>query len=303
MHNLRASHRRTVLTIGNFDGVHRGHQAILEQLSAVGRRLGLPTTLMTFEPHPREFFSPGHAPPRLTRLREKLVELASCDLDRVWVLRFDETLSSMPAARFIDDLLVERLGVECVVMGDEFRFGHRAEGSFELMRDAGERRGFEVVRHATYPVRGQRASSSSVRELLAHGDLSAAAELLGRRYSMCGRVTYGEALGRTLGYATANIRLRRVAPPLHGIFAVRVHGLGAGALPGMASIGNRPTIGGTETLLEVHLFDFDRDIYRREVRVEFVAKLREEECYDGLDALKVQLDRDAEAAREALRAA
>lgn len=298
--SLRPCHHGTVVTIGNFDGVHRGHRAILEQLHRIGSERALPTTLITFEPHPKEFFSASHAPPRLTRFREKMVELSRTPLARVLLLRFDEALSTMAPLDFVERILVERLGAKFVVVGDDFRFGHRAEGNFETLREAGQRLGLEVARHDTFPLQGQRISSSWVRDLLAHGNLELAAELLGRPYSLCGRVAHGDKIGRTIGCATANVHLRRVAPAVHGIYAVKVWGLGGQPRPGMASIGHRPTVGGTVTLLEVHLFDFDQDIYGREIRVEFVAKLREEECYDGLDALKAQLALDAVAARAAL---
>ena len=255
------------------------------------------------EPHPREFFSAPHAPPRLTRLREKVNELAKSDLDRLVVLRFDEALSSMAPSAFIEGVLVDRLGSEVVVMGEDFRFGHRAEGNFELMREAGKAHGFEVLCHDTCLMDGHRVSSTWVRDALAHGDFALARRLLGRPYTMCGRVAHGDRIGRTLGYATANVPLRRVAPPMHGVFAVRLLGVDGCPLPGMASIGHRPTVGGRVTLLEVHVFDFSRDIYGRAVTVEFIAKLRDEACYDGLDALRRQLDRDADAARAVLGAA
>ena len=291
-----------MVSVGTFDGIHLGHQAVLAQLARIGSERRLPTTLVTFEPHPREFFSAQHAPPRLTRLREKVNELAKSALDRVLVLRFDEALSSMAPSVFIERVLVERLGSKVVVMGEDFRFGRRAEGNIDLMREEGKRHGFEVLRHDTCLMDGHRVSSTWVRDALAHGDFARARQLLGRAYTMCGRVAHGDRIGRTLGYATANIPLRRVAPPMHGVFAVRLLGIDGRSLPGMASIGHRPTVGGRVTLLEVHVFDFDRDIYGRVVTVEFVAKLRDEECYEGLDALRRQMDRDAEAARAALRA-
>ena len=303
VNGLLPKHRGSVVSVGNFDGIHLGHQAVLAQLARIGVERQLPTTLITFEPHPREFFSAQHAPPRLTRLREKVVELAKSELDRVVVLRFDESLSSMAPSAFIERILVDRLGSEMVVMGEDFRFGHRAEGNIDLMREAGEVHGFDVRCHETYLLDGHRVSSSWVRDALAHGDFAMARRLLGRPYTMCGRVSHGNRIGRTLGYATANISLRRVAPPMHGVFAVRLLGVGGHALSGMASIGHRPTVGGRVTLLEVHVFDFSRDIYGRMVTVEFVSKLRDEECYDGLDTLRRQMDRDADAARAVLREA
>ena len=301
--SLLPPQRGCVVSVGNFDGIHLGHQAMLAQLACIGARRGLPTTLITFEPHPREFFSASHAPPRLTRLREKVNELAKSALDRVLVLRFDEALSSMAPSAFIERVLVERLRSEVVVMGEDFRFGHRAEGNIDLMREAGGVHGFEVRCHDTHLLDGHRVSSTWVRDALAHGDFALARRLLGRPYTMCGRVAHGDRIGRRLGYPTANIPLRRVASPMHGVFAVRLLGTEEGPLPGMASIGHRPTVGGQVTLLEVHVFDFCRDLYGRLVTVEFVAKLRDEECYDGLESLRRQMDRDADAARMALRAA
>ena len=303
VHGPRPGERGSVVTIGNFDGIHLGHQAVLGQLARIGAERGRPATLITFEPHPREFFAARHAPPRLTRWREKMEELRKNPLDRVLMLRFDERLSSMSPCAFIDQVLVRRLGVEAVVMGGDFRFGRRAEGNFELMREAGEQHGFVVLRQTTCSIDGRRVSSSWVRDALAHGDFALARRLLGRPYTMRGRVAHGDRIGRTLGYATANLHLRRVAPPMHGVFAVRLLGVAGRSLPGMASIGHRPTVGGRKTLLEVHVFDFDRDLYGRMVGVEFVARLREEERYDGLDALRRQMDRDAEAARAVLTAA
>ena len=303
VHGLLPKHRGSVVSVGNFDGIHLGHRAVLAQLARLGAERARPTTLITFEPHPREFFSAQHAPPRLTRLREKVNELSKSGLDRLVVLRFDEALSSMAPIAFVERLLVERLGSEVVVMGEDFRFGHRAEGNIDLMREAGRIHGFEVRCYDTHLMDGHRISSTWVRDALAHGDFSMARRLLGRPYTMCGRVAHGDRIGRTLGYATANIHLRRVAPPMHGVFAVRLLGVDGHSLPGMASIGHRPTVGGRMTLLEVHVFDFNRDIYGRMVTVEFVAKLRDEECYDGLDALRSQMDRDAQAAQAVLRAA
>lgn len=273
---------------------------VLDQLARLAARRRVASLLLTFEPHPREFFSARHAPTRLTRLREKLVALEATPLDRVLLVRFDERFSSLSPIEFAQSLLLDRLGVKGVVVGDDFRFGHRAEGNFELLVELGGQLGFEVVQQAAYEVGGARVSSSRVRDALAHGELRLAEELLGRPYSMCGRVERGDERGRTLGFATANIPLRRVATPLVGVFAVRVHGLGPAPWPGMANLGNRPTVNGRRTTLEVHLFDFDRDIYGRELRVEFVHRLRDEKRFDGLPALKAQLESDARDARRAL---
>ena len=288
------------MTIGNFDGVHRGHQAILEQVRDLGANAGQPTLLITFEPHPREFFSAINAPTRLTRFREKMRILRRSSIDRVLLLRFNERLSSMSPLEFIEDLLVGEVGASAVVVGDDFRFGRRAEGNFELLKSSGDRLGFEALRHATFEVRGARASSSRVRDALAEGDLELAAALLGRPYSVVGRVAPGRQLGRTIGFPTANVELKRVATPLSGVFAVRVHGLGSEARAAMANLGTRPTVDGTRVLLEVNLFDFSENIYGIEIEVEFVARLRDEQKFDGIDALKAQLAKDGLAARAVL---
>ncbi|MCP5151996.1 MAG: bifunctional riboflavin kinase/FAD synthetase [Chromatiales bacterium] len=300
LHNLRPRHRGCALTIGNFDGVHLGHRAVLARLADHARRLAVPGALLVFEPHPREFFSAAHAPARLTRLREKLSALATTGVERVIVARFDAALSSQPPAEFIEDLLVGRLGVRFVQVGDDFRFGYRAEGTFTLLAEAGVRLGFETERHPTFVVQGARASSSRVRDALAGGDLDTAAAILGRPYSICGRVRRGRQLGRTIGFPTANVALARVATPISGVFAVRLHERDGTARPGVANVGVRPTVDGTVPLLEVHLFDYEGDLYGREVRVEFIRRLREERKFDGIDALRAQLARDATAAREAL---
>ena len=300
LHNIQAQHHGCVATIGNFDGVHRGHQAILEQIRSLGRSQSLPTLLITFEPYPREFFAPGNAPTRLTRFREKVCELSNHTLDRVLLLRFGEALSSMNPTAFVEELLLEKLGVRALVVGEDFRFGQRAEGNFDFLSSCGERLGFEVHCQETYLLQGVRVSSSRVRDALSEGDLTAAAELLGRPYSVLGKVAPGRQLGRTIGFPTANIQLRRISTPLSGVFAVRAHGLAERPLAAMANLGTRPTVDGTQLLLEVHIFDFSEDIYGRELRIEFVQKLRDEVKFDGIDALKAQLAKDMVAARQAL---
>jgi riboflavin kinase/FMN adenylyltransferase len=300
LHNLRDRHRGCVLTIGNFDGVHLGHQAVVAQLAARAPAAGVPSVLMTFEPQPQEFFAAAGAPARLTRLREKLKVLAGLPLDRVLVVRFDRGFSRLAPDEFVERLLVGGLHVRQVVVGGDFHYGHGGQGDFEGLRAAGERFSFQVVRRDTVRRHGRRVSSSWVRDLLAAGRLSEAAALLGRRYSMTGRVTGGDRLGRTLGYPTANIPLGRRVSPVVGVFAVRAVGLAPHPLPAMASVGTRPTVRGTDWRLEVHIFDFDRDIYGRYVEVEFVHRLREEVCFDSLEALKAQLGRDEAQARELL---
>jgi riboflavin kinase/FMN adenylyltransferase len=300
LHNLRAQHRGCAVTIGNFDGVHLGHRATLERLREHARIVAQPATVLTFEPTPREFLSPARAPARLTRLREKLVLLEREGLDRCVVLRFDEHLQRVRAQDFIERLLVARLAARRIVVGHDFRFGYRGEADVEVLRTAAPTHGFEVDVIEPLMVDGVRASSTAVREALAAGDLARAARLLGRPYSMQGRVIAGERLGHKLGFPTANLRLHRRVAPLDGIFAVRVHCVASQPLPGVASLGTRPTVNGTEPLLEAHIFDFAGDLYRRHIEVEFVERLREERKFASLEAMVMQMHEDARRARNIL---
>jgi len=302
LHNLRAEHRGCAVTIGNFDGVHLGHRATLERLLMHARQVGLPATVVTFEPAPREFLSPASAPARLTRLREKLVLLKREQVDRCVVLHFNSRLQHVRGSEFVSALLRGRLDARRVVVGHDFRFGFRGEADVEMLRAAAVTREFEVDVVEPLLLAGERVSSSAVREALAGGDLERAARLLGWRYSMQGRVMEGEKLGRKLGFPTANIRLHRRVAPLGGIFAVRVFGAGEQPMPGVASIGTRPTVNGTEPLLEAHLFDFDGDLYWRHLEVEFVEKIREERKFASLEAMVVQMHDDARRARDILDA-
>jgi riboflavin kinase / FMN adenylyltransferase len=291
------------LTIGNFDGVHRGHRAMLDRLVARARELKLPSCALTFEPHPREFFTPVAAPTRLARLREKLELIAEAGVDRVHVLRFDARLAALTAARFVEDVLLRGLGMRWLLVGRDFRFGAKRAGDFALLEAEATRRGFglEAMPDVTDAATGaaERISSSGVRAALAAGDLAGAARLLGREYMMSGRVAHGEKLGRTLGFPTANIVLRR-RPPLAGIFAVEAeleetHQV----LRGVASVGRRPTVKeNAPPLLEVHLFDWSGELYGRHLRVKFLQKLRDEAKYDGLEALRAAIAGDAARARE-----
>ncbi len=299
-HNLRPRHHGCVATIGNFDGVHLGHQAILAQLAGHARALGLPTMIIIFEPQPQEFFAPAAAPPRLTRLREKLQALAGCGVDRVLCLRFDTRLASMSAGAFIDELLVGGLGIRHLVVGDDFRFGHRRQGDFQMLSEAGRRHGFEVAGTHTYAVDGERVSSTRVREALGRGDLERAARLLGRPYALCGRVAHGDRVGRTLGFPTANIHLHRALTPVSGVFVVDVHGVAASPWPGVANVGRRPTVGGLRDQLEVHLLDFAGDLYGRHVAVDLLARLRPERRFESLAALREQIHADVDQARSYL---
>jgi riboflavin kinase/FMN adenylyltransferase len=297
MHNIKPRHRGCVLTVGSFDGVHRGHRMLLEHLVAKGRELGAPSMLMTFEPTPREYFRGGVVPARLTRFREKITLLSRTDLDRVLCLPFNERTAGMDAELVVEDLIVRRLGVRYLVVGDDFRFGQGARGDFAMLEAAGARHGFGVCRMDTLTAGDERISSTRVRQALEAGDFEEAERLLGHPYFMMGRVVYGRQLGRQLGVPTANIRLQRYRTPLEGVFAVTVNGLDR-RYEGVANVGVRPTVDGKEPLLEVHLFDFAGEIYGRLLTVEFKHKIRDERAFDGLEALKAQIARDIESTRE-----
>lgn len=298
LYNLRPQHQGCVATIGNFDGVHLGHQAVLGQLAEKADALNLPLVVVTFEPQPQEFFRPEKSPPRLTRFREKVQALRRYAVDRVLALRFDAEFSRQSADEFIQRLLVEGIGVRYLVVGDDFRFGRNREGDFARLQAAGKEHGFEVVSMHTFLLDGERVSSTRVREALGKGDLNEAEKLLGRIYRMSGRVAHGDKRGRTIGFPTANIHLHRKAIPLRGVFVVELYGITGEPLPGVANLGTRPTVDGMRTLLEVHLFDFDRDIYGAHVHVDFLHKLRDEQRFEDFEALKAQILRDAAQARE-----
>jgi len=298
LHNLRPRHHGCVATIGNFDGVHLGHQAVLGQLSEKSAESGLPAAVITFEPHPQEFFARENVPPRLTRFREKIQALRRYAVDRALCLRFDQSLASMPAQDFITKVLVEGLGVRHLVVGDDFRFGHKRQGDLAMLKTAGDRDGFHIINMHTFYVDGARVSSTRIRKALADGDLGTAEKLLGRSYRMSGKVVHGDQRGRTIGYPTANIYLHRRATPLLGVYAVDVFGLDKEPLKAVANIGIRPTVNGRLCLLEVHIFDFAENIYGQHVQVEFLTKLRDETRFESIDALKQQIHRDEYAARE-----
>ena len=301
LHNLRVQHRGCVATIGNFDGVHLGHQSVFRHLLQKGRELGLPATVVTFEPQPREYFQPDGAPARLTRLREKLQAMLEVGIERVVVLEFNRRLAGMSAQQFVEELLVKGLGIRFLSVGDDFRFGQGRLGDFELLKQMGLQHHYAVENMNTYMLAADRVSSTRIRQLLTQGELSAAAQCLGRPYRICGRVSHGDKRGRTIGFPTLNVNLHRIVSPLRGVYAVRVLGLDRNPLPGVANIGNRPTVdGGTRYLLEVHLFDFTRSVYGAHVQVEFVHRLRDEKRFDSFDALRRQIDNDAASARNVL---
>lgn len=297
LHNLRPRHRGCVATIGNFDGVHLGHQAVLGQLAEQAQALCLPSVVITFEPQPQEFFAPDTAPPRLTRFREKIQVLRRFSVDRVLCLVFNQSMASMPAEEFIRRVLNEGLGVRYLVVGDDFRFGGDRRGDFQMLRRVGQECGFDVVNMRTFSLGGERISSTRIREALTRGDLGAAEQLLGRPYRMSGRVAHGDKRGRIIGFPTANIFLHRISAPVEGVFAVEMFGIEGEPLPGVANVGSRPTVDGTRSLLEVHLFDFSGDIYGRHVQIDFLSKIREERRFESFDALKRQIESDARQAR------
>jgi riboflavin kinase/FMN adenylyltransferase len=301
LHNLRPRHRGCVATIGNFDGVHLGHRAVFEALRERGRALGVPAVVVIFEPQPLEFFRPGNAPARLTRLREKLEAIGNCGIDRVLLLEFNHALAGMSAGDFVDRVMVDGLGLRHLYVGDDFRFGKDRTGGFETLVQAGHDHGFGVESLDTVAHRDARISSTRIREALAAGDLDEAAACLGRPYRICGRVAHGDKRGRTIGFPTMNVDLHRRVSPLRGVYAVRVAGIGAEPLPGVANIGIRPTVAGdARYLLEVHLFDFFRDVYGRHVAVEFVRHIRDEHKFDSFEQLRRQIQVDASAARDIL---
>lgn len=297
LHNLQPGHRGCVATIGNFDGVHRGHQAILARLRERARALGVPSCVVIFEPQPREFFAPTQAPARLTRLREKLALLADQGVDRVLCLAFNRRLRELSAAEFVHAVMVEGLGVRHLEVGDDFRFGCDRAGDFDFLCQAGQAEGFSVEAARTVEVDGERVSSTRVREALVAGDLALVERLLGRPYAIAGRVVQGQRLGRQLGAPTANVQLKRRRVPLSGVFVVCAV-LAGRRLPAVANIGMRPSVNSDgRPHLEVHLLDYQGDLYGRLLEVTFLHKLRDEARFDSLDRLKQAIDSDIAAAR------
>ena len=296
--NLRPEHHGCVATIGNFDGVHLGHQAVIGQLAEKGSELGVPTLVMVFEPQPLEVFKGEQAPARLTRFREKLRALARFAVDRLLCVRFSNSFAKMSAEAFIKDILVDGLGIRYLVVGDDFRFGAGRKGDFEMLQRAGEQHGFEVTNLHSFRIGGDRVSSTLVRQALAAGKMEDAEKLLGRPYRMCGRVAHGDKIGRTLGIPTANIYLHRKVSPVQGIYVVEVFGLKGEPLQGVASVGNRPTVGGTKPLLEVYIFDFNKDIYGKYLNIDFLHKIRNEKKFANLDELKTWIEDDIVKARD-----
>lgn len=293
----------SVACIGAFDGLHRGHRALLRHARARADARGLPLAALSFEPLPREFFAPGDRPPRLMLPRAKFEGLREAGADAVGLLRFDARMAAMSPEAFAGQVLAARIGAREVWVGPEFRFGHRRAGDLGMLQALGARFGFEAGAIEPVQLDGARVSSTRIRQALSTGDFDAAAHLLGAPYAISGRVVHGRALGRKLGYPTANLRFGGKVPALRGIYATWVHGVGDVPMASVSSFGTRPTVYGTEPLLEAHLFDFDGDLYGRRIAVEFVARLRDEEKFDDLPALVEQMHRDAAQARALLAAA
>jgi len=301
IHNLQLRHRGCVATIGNFDGVHLGHKAVIEQVKTKAIELQLASVVITFEPQPQEYFRPQSIPARLTRLREKLLALNALQVDRVLCLRFNSQLAALTADEFVQRILVDGLGVKYLVVGDDFKFGKGRQGDFDYLASIGPGHGFQVTDTASFVFEGDRVSSTRIRLALERGELQLARQMIGRPYSMCGRVAHGDKRGRSIGFPTANIYLHRQSSPLYGVYSVQFHSsdvrLGKSPICGVANVGQRPTVDGKRTLLEVHLFDFDRDIYGAYVEVSFLQKIRDEQRFESLEALKSQIMRDVEQAK------
>ncbi|WP_372881504.1 bifunctional riboflavin kinase/FAD synthetase [Psychromonas sp.] len=298
IHNIKTAHQGCVLSIGNFDGVHLGHKAVLARLLVEAKRLQVPATVLTFEPQPEELFAGKNAPARLSRLRDKFVQLEKLGLDRLLCVSFTHKFANLSAQDFIEELLIKKLGVKFLVIGDDFHFGYQRRGDFELLKQAGEKYGFEVVDTKSLLQQEHRISSSRVRDALASGDLQQAALMLGRKYSITGRVVHGQKLGRTIGVPTANLLLKRRVSPVSGVFVVSVLGIADKVYQGVANIGQRPTVNGVRQQLEVHIFDFNSDLYGLQLEVVLEDKIRDEVRFDSFAALKIQIDKDIRQARE-----
>ena len=299
LHNLsESSLSQSAVTIGAFDGVHRGHQEVLAHLKREADKRSLATTVITFEPLPGEFLFPDRAPPRLMTFREKFSALADQGIDNLLCLRFDNRLRTMSPRAFVEDIFVKGLNARYIAFGDDFRFGKDRAGDLDFTQSLAQEFDYEVVPTSTFDMAGERVSSTRIRKTLLDADFSKAADLLGKPFKLSGKVLKGKQLGRTIGSPTANIALKRVKSPLHGVYAVRVSGGGLSSAAGVANVGVRPTVNdGTLANLEVHLFDFDGDLYGERLSVEFMTKLRDEKKFESLDALKAAIAADQQAAR------
>ncbi|RLA25939.1 MAG: bifunctional riboflavin kinase/FAD synthetase [Gammaproteobacteria bacterium] len=291
-----------VLTIGNFDGVHKGHEVVISKLAEKGKLLGLPVVVMVFEPQPLEFFLKDNAPSRLTRLREKIIHFQHLPVDNLLIVHFNQCFADLDPKYFIQEILMQRLNVQYLVVGDDFHFGKARRGNFALLQAAGEQYGFKVTDTASFSVKGSRVSSTLIRDALNNGDLATAESMLGRSYSVCGRVVHGEKLGRKIGFPTANIQMQRKNTPIQGVFAVTMTGIDDKTIFGVANVGTKPTVNGAaKVLLETHLFDFDQDIYGKYVEVHFKHKIRSEMHFQSVDDLKQQIQLDTALAKTLLQ--
>ncbi|WP_108652392.1 bifunctional riboflavin kinase/FAD synthetase [Dongshaea marina] len=295
--NIRAEHHGCVLTIGNFDGIHLGHQAIIARLKSRGEHYQLPSCVMVFEPQPQELFLGQEAPARLSCLREKYQALRELGVERLLCIRFTPEFAGMDAGEFIEKLLIERLGVKSLLVGDDFCFGRDRAGDFQMLSEAGKRHQFEVIDSHSILVDQLRVSSTAVRQALQQGAFDEARRMLGRDYAISGRVCHGDELGRTIGFPTANIKPSRLVLPMVGVYVVDVIWC-SNRYPAVANIGFRPTLDGLQPRLEVHLFDFDGDLYGQQLKVVFRHKLRDEKKFDSFAQLQQQISRDAAAARQ-----
>jgi len=299
LHNLRENHRGCAVTIGNFDGVHLGHQHLIKKVCDHAASESLRACVVSFEPLPVEYFvAEEKRPPRLAGVREKITRLATHPLDQVLLLRFNQKLANSTADQFIRQVLIDGLNTKYLLIGDDFHFGKDRQGTFKTLEAASQHFGFELQQADTLINANERVSSTRIRKLLADGNLRNAAELLGTDYSIEGRVEYGAQLGRTIGFPTANIQLKNHNPPLRGVFAVDVTGYGNETLHGIANVGVKPTVKGVRLSLEVHMLDFQADLYRQRLRVHFLHKLRDEKKFAGLDELKTAIATDEQNARQ-----
>lgn len=288
-----------VLTIGNFDGLHLGHREVIKKLANRGRSMDYPVVVMIFEPQPLEYFLGDNAPSRLMRLREKVTAFAEQPIDHLLIVRFNRDLANCEAEQFINDVLIKKLNVKHLVIGDDFHFGKARRGNFSMLKEKGKQLGFSVEDTGSFHKSGLRVSSTLIRDALGAGNLDLAAQLLGQHYSVCGRVSHGEKRGRTLGFPTANIQLLRKNTPINGVFAVTMTGIDDLEIQGIANVGTRPTFNGdSKVILETHLFDFDQDIYGRYVEVHFKQKIRDEMNFQSLNQLKAQIEIDVAKTRK-----
>ena len=297
LHNLQSYNQRSVVTIGSFDGVHLGHQAILQQVKATAAMLGLPSVVMTFEPQPQEYFSGEKAPARLMRLREKIDALLEFGIDRVVCLQFNRVLRNLTASEFIQQVLIDGLSIKHLIVGDDFRFGCDRSGDFRMLAEFGKNCDFDVQDTKTLEIDNERISSTRVREFLQQADFGRASQLLGRPFSIKGRVVYGQQVGRKLGFPTANVQLNRYSAPLTGVYAVLVD-IDGMSYQGAANVGIRPTVGDlVKPILEVHLFDFSDDLYGQRIEVEFMHQIRDEAKFTTLDKLVETIRQDVKQIR------